>query len=52
MPPGILQLLEQVRALEECARVSRSQGELQMVIVTREEVDVLDSFRRFKAQEY
>jgi hypothetical protein len=52
MMPGISELLEDIKALEDYARACRSRGELRMVLVTAEEVDVIDSFRRFKAQEY
>jgi hypothetical protein len=52
MIPGISELLKDIKALEDHARAYRSEEELRMVLVTREEVDVLDSFRRFKAQEY
>jgi hypothetical protein len=52
MIPGISELLEDVKALEDWARACRSKGELRMILVTAEEVEVLDSFRRFKAGEY
>jgi hypothetical protein len=50
--PGISRLLEDLKALEDHARAYRSRGELRMVLVTEEEADVVDSFRRFMAQEY
>ena len=37
--------------MEEYARAHRSKEELRLVVVTREEADVIDSFRRFK-QDY
>ena len=52
MIPGISRLLEDLKALEDHARAYRSRGELRMVLVTEEEADVVDSFRRFMAQEY
>ena len=45
-------LVKEIKTLEDYARASRLEGELQMVLVTREEADVLDSFRRFKFQDY
>lgn len=50
--PVVSQLLEDIKALEDYARAHRLKDELRMVLVTREEEDVIDSFRRFKAQEY
>ncbi len=52
MIPGLSQLLEDVKTLENYARADRSREELRMVLVTREEADVIDSFRRFMAQDY
>ena len=52
MIPGIAQLLEQIKTLEDVARAGRSREELRLVIVTAEEADVIESFRRFMAQEY
>jgi hypothetical protein len=45
-------LIKDVKALEDYARACRSQGELRMVMITAEEADVIDSFRRFKANEF
>jgi hypothetical protein len=50
--PGMSQLLENVKELEDYARACRSEGELRMVLITAEEADVIDSFRRFMTQEY
>jgi hypothetical protein len=50
--PGISELLKDIKALEDYARAYRSREEVRMVLVTAEEADVIDSFRRFKAQEY
>jgi hypothetical protein len=52
MMAGISELLEDVKALEDHARACRSRGELRMVLVTAEEVDVIESYRRFLAQDY
>jgi hypothetical protein len=46
------QLLNDLRALEIFAQARQSTEEVRMVFVTREEADVIDSFRRFKAQDY
>ena len=46
------QLLNDLRALEIFAQARQSTDEVRMVFVTREEADVIDSFRRFKAQDY
>jgi len=52
MIPGMSELFEDIKTLEDYARAFRSKEELKMVLVTREEADVIDSFRRFKTQEY
>jgi hypothetical protein len=52
MMPGLSQLYEDIKTLEDYARACRSKEELQMVLITREEADVIDSFRRFMAKEY
>ena len=52
MIPGMSQLFEDIKALEGYARASRLREEVRMVLVTAEEADVIDSFRRFKAEEY
>ena len=49
--PGMPHLLKDLKAVEDHARACQSREEVRMVIVTREEADVIDSFRRFKAQE-
>jgi hypothetical protein len=51
MIPGVPQLFEVIKALEDYARAYRSREELQIVFVTTEEADVIESFRRFKAEE-
>ena len=45
------QLLKDINALEDYARTCQPRDELRL-FVTAEEADVIDSFRRFKAQEY
>jgi hypothetical protein len=50
--PGISQLRDALTELENHARAERSKGELRMVLVTAEEADVIDSFRRFMAEGY
>jgi hypothetical protein len=52
MIPGMSQLRDAIKELENFARASRSRQELRMVLVTAEEADVLDSYRQFLAQEY
>jgi hypothetical protein len=49
--PGLTELLKDIKTLEDHARASRSKEELRMVVVTPEEADVIESFRRFK-QDY
>jgi hypothetical protein len=45
-------LFKEIKALEDYARACQSGDELQMVLVTREEADVIESFRRFKIEGY
>ncbi len=52
MIPGMPHLLKEIKALEDHARACQSGDEERMVLLTREEADVIDSFRRFKAQDY
>jgi len=52
MIPGVSQLRDAIKELEDCARADRSRGELQMVLVTAEEADVIESFRRFKTEDF
>ncbi len=51
MIPGMAHLLKDIKAVEDYARACQSREEMRMVLVTREEADVIDSFRRFKDQE-
>lgn len=50
--PGMSDLLKSIKALEGHARARQSGDDLRMVVITREEEEVIESFRRFKAQEY
>jgi len=52
MIPGLSHLLKDIKALEDYGRACQSREEERMVRLTREEVDVIESFRRFKAQDY
>jgi hypothetical protein len=52
MIPGMSQLQDAIKELENYARAERSKGELRMVLVTAEEADVIDSYRRFLTEEY
>ena len=49
--PGMQELLRDIKTLENYARASHSEEELRMVPLTREEMDVIASFRRFMGQE-
>jgi hypothetical protein len=49
--PGLSHLLKDIKTLEDHARACRSREEVRMVLVTREEAEVIESFRRFEAQE-
>jgi hypothetical protein len=51
--PGLSDLLKSIKALEDHARGACQSGDdVRMVALTREEEEVIESFRRFKAQEY
>jgi len=52
MIPGLSQLAKDLKAVEDHARACQSGDEERIVRLTREEVDVIESFRRFKAQDY
>jgi hypothetical protein len=49
--PGLSDLFRDIKAVEDYAQACQSREEVRMVLVTREEADVIHSFRRFKAQE-
>ena len=50
--PGLNELLKEIKTLEDHAKARHSREEMRMVPLTREEADVVESFRRFKAQDY
>ncbi len=50
--PGMNDLLKQLRELEDHARAYRLGQQRQMVPLTQEEVDVVESYRRFLAEDY
>jgi hypothetical protein len=50
--PGMSDLLKSIKELEDHARTCQSGDDLRMVALTREEEEVIESFRRFKAQDY
>jgi len=52
MFPGMSELLRDIKVLEGYAQACRVGEDTRMVLVTREEADVIESFRRFKAQDY
>jgi hypothetical protein len=52
MIPEMAHLLKEIKTLEDFARACQSREEERMVLLTREEADVIESFRRFKAQDY
>lgn len=51
MVPGMSLLLKDIKAVEDHARACQLREEIRTMLLTREEVDVIESFRRFKAQE-
>ena len=52
MIPGLSLLTKDIKAVEDHARACHSTEEERVVLLTPEEVDVIESFRRFKAQDY
>jgi len=44
-------LQNDIKVIEDHARACQSSEEERMVLITREEADVIESFRRFKAEE-
>ncbi|MGB6678948.1 MAG: hypothetical protein WBE44_19800 [Terriglobales bacterium] len=50
--PGMPDLLKDIKVLEDYGRACRLREEARMVLLTREEEDVIESFRRFKSEEY
>jgi hypothetical protein len=51
MVPGMPQLFKDIKVIEDYARACQSSEEIRMVLLTPEEEDVIESFRRFKAQD-
>ena len=49
--PGVSQLLADIKVMEDLARACRSGEDVRMVILTREEAEVIDSYRRFRTEE-
>jgi hypothetical protein len=45
--PGMQGMLKDIKTIEDHARACRSREEMQFVLLTMEEVDVIESFRRF-----
>jgi hypothetical protein len=52
MVSGMQDFAKQIKELEDHARAYRSRGEIQVVPLTREEADVVESYRRFLAEGY
>ncbi len=51
MVPGMKDLLEHIKILEDYVRACHEGEEPRLLPLTREEVDVIASFRRFREQE-
>jgi hypothetical protein len=51
MVPGLQDLMHDIRALEDYVEACRSGEEERLFPITREEMEVIKSFRRFMAQE-
>jgi hypothetical protein len=49
--PGVSELLAEIKAVEDFARACRSQGDVRLVTITREEAEVIESYRRFRSEE-
>jgi len=52
MFPGISELLKDIKVLEDYGRACQPGEDARMVLVTPEEADVVESYRRFMAQDY
>jgi len=48
--PGMPQLRKDIKNIEDYARACQSTEEIRTMLLTREEAEVIDSFRRFKAE--
>lgn len=51
MVPGLQDLLHNIKTLEEYVKAGRSGKEERFFPITREEMEVVKSFRRFMAQQ-
>ena len=51
MIPGMQELLNYIKTLEECARECPEEKQVRILPLTVEEIDLIESFRRFNAQE-
>jgi len=51
MIPGMPQLRKDIKVIEDYARACQSTEEIRMVLLTREEEEVLESYRRFKGHD-
>ncbi len=49
--PGMTELLKDIKVLEDRARACQSRENERVVLLTREEAEVVESFRRFKDQD-
>jgi len=49
--PGMPQLRKDIKVIEDYARACQSTEEIRTMLLTREEADVIESFRRFKAED-
>jgi hypothetical protein len=52
MIPGMPQLRKDIKVIENYARACQSSEEIRMMLLTQEEAEVIESFRRFKAEGY
>jgi len=50
MIPGMPQFRKDVKTIEDYARACQSTEEIGMMLLTQEEAEVVESFRRFKAE--
>jgi len=50
MIPGMPQFRKDIKTIEDYARSCQSTEEIGMMLLTQEEADVIESFRRFKAE--
>lgn len=50
--PGLNELLRDIKTIEDHAKARQSREETRVVLLTREEADVVESYRRFKIEGY